>query len=172
MFGRIARNLGRAVKQDVANAKSFVGKVLNVLGDIFGRKARKIEPPETGQIPTTFIIREQPQEPPLEFGSADVFLFFETPHVGFDSSNVVSFQYFNQEHRLIVGYKGRRPPSEVGYYEYLGVTEDEAKQAFMAMSKGGWVWDVLRVRGTRCGHKKPYQFLPKNSLWSPKRGCQ
>jgi hypothetical protein len=41
-------------------------------------------------------------------------------------------------------------------YLYSNVSEQEAIQAAKQPSKGGFVWDSLRVRGTKKGHKKPY----------------
>jgi hypothetical protein len=42
-------------------------------------------------------------------------------------------------------------------YLYDNVTEDEAISFTKAGSKGGWVWDNLRVRGSKTLHKKPYR---------------
>ncbi len=72
-----------------------------------------------------------------------------------DSSNVRYIKYIPEMQELEVGYKasGRRGDSA---YRYASVTVEEAALAFIATSKGGYVWDVLRQRGTRYGHKKPY----------------
>lgn len=41
-------------------------------------------------------------------------------------------------------------------YKYFGVSESEARDMYRAQSKGEAVWDILRTRGTRRGHKKSY----------------
>jgi len=74
------------------------------------------------------------------------------------SSNVSMFQYFPEDRKLMVEFlgKGGRPPSA---YMYSNVTEEEAIEAVQSHSKGGFCWDVLRVRGSKTEHKKPYQRI-------------
>lgn len=71
------------------------------------------------------------------------------------SSNVQALQYNNDKKELLVKFKpkGRNPG---GLYKYENVTTEEAVQFAQAQSKGGACWDMLRVRGTKYGHKKPY----------------
>lgn len=93
--------------------------------------------------------------------------FVDTPN----SSNVASLQYDYESQKLTVGYKGRRESSLVGYYEYSFVNEEQARDLLFWVTKGGWVWDNLRVRGTKCGTQKPYVFLSAPSSWHPNPGC-
>ncbi len=44
-------------------------------------------------------------------------------------------------------------------YLYEDVTEDEAIGFAKAQSKGGWVWDNLRVRGSRTQHRKKHSKI-------------
>lgn len=66
------------------------------------------------------------------------------------SSNVRMAQYFPQDQKMMVEY------GEGAAYLYSGVTQHEALSFAQAQSKGTWVWDHLRVRGSRTAHKKPY----------------
>ena len=66
------------------------------------------------------------------------------------SSNVAMVQYFYQVKQMMVEYKNRRA------YLYKSISVDEALIFFGAFSKGGWVWDNLRIRGTATGFKKYY----------------
>lgn len=66
------------------------------------------------------------------------------------SSNVSSFQYFINSQSLLVQFHNG------GVYKYSNISEQEAVYFYIAQSKGGAVWDILRIRGTLKGHKKPY----------------
>lgn len=94
------------------------------------------------------------------------------------SSNVFSFSYQSQDEKLRVcycGWRNHRDESKLRYYDYSNCTVPEmillAKDMATQGSAGGWVWDELRVRGTVCGHQKPYVFLPAISLYHPKNPC-
>lgn len=69
------------------------------------------------------------------------------------SSNVAMMQWFKDTNQLMVEYHGG------GTYLYDNVSETEAIAFLQAWSKGGAVWDYLRVRGSRTAHKKPYSRL-------------
>jgi DNA topoisomerase IB len=72
---------------------------------------------------------------------------------GFPSSNVSAFRYQRGENQLYVRYKNGQ------WYEYDRVSPAEAAGLYNANSKGKWVWDRLRIRGTVFGFKKPYRRL-------------
>ena len=72
----------------------------------------------------------------------------------FHSTNVAWASYRVDTRELLVGYKKGR------VYEYSNVNENEALMLAYAFSKGGFVWDHLRVRGTRFGFRKPYRSVP------------
>ena len=43
-----------------------------------------------------------------------------------------------------------------GKYLYSNISREEALSFATAQSKGSWVWDFLRIRRTKHGHRKPY----------------
>lgn len=75
------------------------------------------------------------------------------------STNVAAIQYDGERSRLQIEFldKGKGP----GFYGYDDVSIREAEFLARSGSKGGWVWDNLRVRGKGnvFAWKKPYQFL-------------
>lgn len=75
-----------------------------------------------------------------------------------DSSNVAWFGYAPRTEELTVGYKAKRGRPERAYV-YSNVSRVEAAAMFAASSKGTYVWDVLRIRGTVYGHKKPHRRI-------------
>jgi len=69
------------------------------------------------------------------------------------SSNVAAAQYFWGEHKMMIEFLNGSA------YLYSSVNETEAWTFATAGSKGGWVWDNLRVRGTVDQHRKPYERI-------------
>lgn len=69
------------------------------------------------------------------------------------SSNVAGTQYFFDKEELVVDFL------DGSSYKYYDVTLQEAEDFTKAQSKGGWVWDVLRVRGSDTQHKKKFTRL-------------
>ena len=71
------------------------------------------------------------------------------------SSNVAMVQFFPDQGKMMVEFlaKGNKPASA---YLYSQISYNEALSFLQSQSKGGWVWDNLRIRGTKSGHKKPY----------------
>lgn len=83
------------------------------------------------------------------------------------SSNVYAIGFeFNFDEplrsKLIVRYlqNNRRGSGKVGgpTYEYFDVHPDWFADLVAAGSKGGWVWDHLRIRGTVAGHQYRYNL--------------
>lgn len=74
------------------------------------------------------------------------------------SSNVAAAQYHPATGQLMVEFlaKARTPASA---YLYDNVSEAEAENLARAGSKGGWIWDHLRVRGSATAHRKPFRQL-------------
>lgn len=66
------------------------------------------------------------------------------------SSNVGMVQFFEPDNKLLVEFLGG------GTYIYSNISVQEAIQFAQAQSKGGWIWDNLRIRGSKKGHKKPF----------------
>lgn len=73
------------------------------------------------------------------------------------SSNVASSKYDSKEKYMEVGFIGGKR------YGYHDVSSQEATSFFSAKSKGSWVWDHLRRRGTRFGYQKSYAFISGQS---------
>ncbi len=89
--------------------------------------------------------------------------FFNGEPIMVHSSNVVGAQYRRAEHTMVVVF-GKGKNAKGGAYRYSNISDDDAQGFLEAGSKGGWVWSVLRVRGSKTAHKKPYEkiagFLP------------
>lgn len=66
------------------------------------------------------------------------------------STNVAMMQYDREAEKLMVEFK------DGSAYLYDAVTPTEAEHFVRYMSKGQAVWDLLRVRGTKHGHKKNF----------------
>lgn len=81
-----------------------------------------------------------------------------------DSTNVYSLRYLPETQQMHIGYQSKtadgKPSGQLGsMYEYDEMSPQEALHFLTVNSKGGEVWDVLRVRGTRDGFKKPYRRI-------------
>lgn len=82
------------------------------------------------------------------------------------SSNVYSYRYDLEAQMLWVRYRAPGPADSEGgrafvpgpLYEYRNVNLGEYMALMKAPSKGTWVWDNLRVRGTVAGYRKPYKL--------------
>lgn len=59
---------------------------------------------------------------------------------------------------LLVRYLHKRNGSSRpgAMYAYYNISPDDFQVLRRAASKGEWVWDELRIRGTRSGHQVPY----------------
>lgn len=101
------------------------------------------------------VLGETGEKPPSgPTGDArDDFLAGHSIYSGFKSSNVSAAHYDPEQHYLELGFKNG------GAYGYHDVTRDEARTFYNASSKGNWVWDNLRVRGTVFGYKKSYAYI-------------
>lgn len=66
------------------------------------------------------------------------------------SSNVIMAQYFGVVSKMLVEFRSGAS------YLYSNVSLSEALSFAQAQSKGGWIWDNLRVRGSKTQHRKPY----------------
>lgn len=87
-----------------------------------------------------------------------------------ESSNVYSFAYDEAQGILYVSYKAAAPPGERERpnergptYSYGGRMRPVPRHVYVnmrsAVSKGGFVWDELRVRGTIHGHHYQYTLV-------------
>jgi hypothetical protein len=106
---------------------------------------------------------EKAREEPVN--DVDSFVFFGTWLASPESSNVAGAMYEAAEQRLTVEFKNGN------FYAYYPVSAVEATDFAMAGSKGAWIWDHCRVRGTKCDHQKDYVFLSALSRAGRKRPC-
>jgi hypothetical protein len=93
------------------------------------------------------------------------------------SSNVHSFAYQLQGSRLLVRYlpsaaEGRGKGT---LYAYENVPPRKFLALLNAGSKGGWIWDNLRIRGTVSGHQHDYRlvavtggYVPRKATYGPR----
>lgn len=100
--------------------------------------------------------------------------------IAVQSSNVHSIGFrFNLDYplksKLIIRYKQKdRRSSGSGTvggptYEYDGVHPDWFEDLQNAGSKGKWVWDRLRIRGSVAGHQFPYNLTRAAQGYLPRR---
>ena len=178
LMGFGGRVSAQAVRVASAAEKAVRSWVQGVIGSV--KTFRRAEPAESPMRWERFLnVEDQQRAREVVYGIRDRFIaedatsfvwfagWMFSPH----SSNVEAMQYEVAEKRLTVAYNGGNRNGTVGYYQYEDVSEDEAEAAFAAASKGIWVWDNLRVRGTRCEHHKDYVFLAAVSSWHPKNPC-
>jgi len=99
------------------------------------------------------------------------------------SSNVHSVGYDADQHILYVRFwvetvrKGELVRFPGSLYGYRDVWPEEFLHLLDAPSKGNWVWDHLRERGTVSGHKKAYflagvtgEYVPRQAALTTIRG--
>ncbi|MBC7351501.1 MAG: KTSC domain-containing protein [Thermogutta sp.] len=119
--------------------------------------------------------------PPREFPVTHPIVTGEMVEVR--SSNVHSIGYDIDNHILYVRFwaeterKGQLVRFPGSLYGYRDVWPEEFLDFLEAGSKGGWVWDHLRERGTVSGHKKPYflagitgGYVPRQAALTTIRG--
>jgi len=97
-----------------------------------------------------------------------------------DSSNVhsIGFEFnFKKPHRskLLVRFLGTQPGGERtgkgSLYEYFDIHPDKFVAFRRAASKGEWVWDELRVRGSRVAHQVRYNLRAIVGKYLPRRAA-
>lgn len=93
------------------------------------------------------------------------------------SSNVHSFGYDNNSSYLYVrfkapkapGAKGPRPQSPGSLYRYAAVMPEKFLRMYQAHSKGTWIWDNIRQRGTVSGHTHDYELVGIMDQYVPRK---
>jgi len=90
-----------------------------------------------------------------------------------ESSNVHSFRYDYESATLYVRFLGHRRDGTRGgpgpMYRYSDVEPELFLSLQRAASKGGWVWDHLRIRGTISGHQKDYELVGVSGGYVPRK---
>ncbi len=130
--------------------------------------------PDDGRVPVNIDgqVERLPRNHPLVTGE-----MIETP----ESSNVYAFGFDNETHSLFVRFKDRPPPGQRGAWGQdkphkpgpLYIYHNAAARLFLhfidAPSKGNWVWDNLRVRGTLSGHQLDYALVGVQGAYVPRK---
>ena len=93
------------------------------------------------------------EEEEVAFGHLQEAGFLGGEWVNVQSSNVAAIRF--DKERLILEVRFLDGSS----YEYFQVSPEEAESLYVAPSKGKWVWDHLRIRGTKLGHQKDYAYV-------------
>lgn len=83
------------------------------------------------------------------------------------SSSVYAIQYDQANQTLIVAFGGKAKKPGVTWYGYNPIAPGEALAMFAAGSKGSFVWDNLRRRGTVFGFQRSYFILDGPSTHVP-----
>lgn len=97
--------------------------------------------------------------------------FIETPQ----SSNVHSFGFDHDSHTLFVRFKaraegdGKRPHKPGAIYSYRNVPLSIFLRMLTAPSKGVFIWDNIRIRGTLSGHRYDYALVGVQDGYVPRK---
>lgn len=86
-------------------------------------------------------------------GKSDLERFLSGEWVDVSSSNVSRIAYDEGKATLRIIFHDENE------YLYQPIHPKWAENFFLSGSKGGWVWDNLRIRGTALGHKVPYAHV-------------
>jgi hypothetical protein len=132
---------------------------LGPLAPISPARLAPVSPQEPASLPPHEDFPIVPQGLSDEVGA---FILDGAWYSGFRSSNVKAMQWSAATGVLYVEYLNG------GIYDYQPVDQDEALDFATSPSKGTWVWEHLRVRGTVFGYQKEYSFLSALSSWSPR----
>lgn len=92
-------------------------------------------------------------------------------YVPCQSSNVHSFSYDYDRMRLHVRFhpSGKEGRGKGSLYAYEGVPPRKFLALLNAPSKGVWVWDNLRIRGTVSGHQHDYRLEAVTGGYVPRK---
>lgn len=100
-----------------------------------------------GQVPYTE--EEMDQWKPFSGDEVEAFLYNQEPLM-VHSTNVSMAQYYIDDQKLMVEFLNGAA------YMYSAITEQEALNFAQAPSKGTWIWDHVRVRGSKTGSRKSF----------------
>lgn len=110
--------------------------MFTILKKLFGTPAKNpTTPPQEQEIVAEYLSKDEQWAYSGEWFS------------GFKSSNVKSFAYDYKRNALAVEYQGQL------FWEYSPVSLTKALSLYHAPSKGTWIWDNIKVRGTIHQHR-------------------
>ncbi len=110
----------------------------------------------------------QPPPLPKGFGVPNADWLYSGSWLHTFSSNVEACRYLWEDEVLEIQYRGEDNSGEGYWYIYYDIPPELASGLSTTSSPGRWVWDHLRVRGTRYGHQKPYVRM-RGFAGSPKK---
>jgi hypothetical protein len=165
---------------EMAEAANFMQRRLQELGyevlppDDGTQQAPRITPEKTkaGRLRKTVDVRyggrdrRLPATHPMVTGE-----MVKTPA----SSNVYGFAYDLPNRLLYVRFKAPAPSGEARpnapgpLYQYRHVPPNIFESLLAAGSKGTWVWDHLRIRGTVSGHQYDYSLVGITGGYVPRK---
>jgi|SRR5579859_2523292 len=127
-------------------------------GDLFRKivesvKSRRLRQQPPAQRLVSERVAVMPEENEL-----DQFLYYDKVIYAPHSSNVDNYRYIRWDPSGFLGML-RIQYKDGSMYEYQPVSLEEAHSLYAAASKGKWVWDHLRIRGTIYGYKVPYTMV-------------
>ena len=144
----------------------FFKKIVSKVGEFFRQKPEKPArladlqvPAHRGaalgsSVPEEMDISEANQREWLHLSSEAVYHFLHDEAILYvHSTNVLWAKYQKDQQWLTLAYKDKRGRPK-GIYRYSPISGDEAQEFLTYLSKGIFVWDKLRVRGTKTGHQK------------------
>ncbi len=92
-----------------------------------------------------------------------------------NSSNVHSYGYDIEAAKLYVRFlhtdqsTGNRTQAAGSLYSYSDVEPELFLGLYKEQSKGNWIWDNLRIRGTVSGHRKDYRLVGITHEYVPRK---
>lgn len=87
-----------------------------------------------------------------------------------ESSNVYSYQYDVDTWTLYIRFQSHIHAGGPGsMYAYSNVPPDIFLKMHTAPSKGGFVWDYIRIRGTVSGHRYDYRLYAVRDNYVPRK---
>lgn len=92
-----------------------------------------------------------------------------------NSSNVHSIGYLPEERLMMVRFLGNVNGRRAGpgpLYHYFNVPPKIWQRLRDSASKGGAVWDLLRIRGTAYGHQFDYALVGVVGGYVPRKGTE
>lgn len=89
------------------------------------------------------------------------------------SSNVWEYGYDIRSGYLYIRFaahdRNHRVTGPGSLYRYSGISPDQFVSLMRASSKGDWIWDVLRIRGTQSGHHYDYELVGVTGDYVPRK---
>ena len=168
---RILEGKGAKVKwPDGATLETVVDLPKSDKSSATSRRPKK-PPIEPTRKTVTFEDEDRTRRLPLDHPAVSGDMI-ETP----ESSNVHSFGYDLQSHTLYVRFKfsasgvsGPRPHKPGAIYSYANVPLRLFEKMLKAPSKGKFIWDNIRIRGTYSGHRYDYALVGVQGGYVPRK---